>query len=69
MLGIFDIGTDYETLAGILGKVEYSDSCKATTKSLAEVIEIIVKNGGLQFRHMLTDRVECFMRSYVLPQR
>ena len=47
VLGIFDIGTDYETLAGILGKVEYSDSCKATTKSLAEVIEIIVKNGGI----------------------
>ena len=34
-------------MAGILGKVEYSDSCKATTKSLAEVIEIIVKNGGI----------------------
>ena len=47
LLGIFDIETNYETLAGILGKVEYSDSCKATTKSLAEVIEIIVKNGGI----------------------
>lgn len=47
VLGIFDINTDYETLAGILGKVEYSSSIKATTKSLAEVIEVIIKNGGI----------------------
>lgn len=47
VLGIFDIDTDYEKLAGILGKVEYSDSFKATKKSLSEVIEVIIKNGGI----------------------
>ena len=47
VLGIFDIDTDYEELAGILGKVEYLESCKSTKKSLVEVIEIIVKNGGI----------------------